>query len=256
MNATRSLDSLLASIRAGVYFNQPPATSPFARPTAPFITISRQAGAGGNTLAAALEKRLNTIAPNDHPWSTWDKDLVRKVALDHHVAASLVESLDAEGPHPSWFQEFISALTPPHREEDLDEFQVFRRTAITVRTLALVGRCIIVGRGGVYATSDLARGVHVRLVAPLPHRIAHLAALRNIPEKEAAAEVHRLDRYRDEFHRRYWPEKAMLPEIFTITLNAALVSEDQMVDCIVPLVGASREPAARKENVEADYEGQ
>jgi hypothetical protein len=255
MHSKKTLESLLASIRAGAYFHQRDPEGFPHRPV-PFITISRQAGAGGTTLAAALEARLNSADPGDRPWATWDHDLVRKVALEQHVAASLVESLDTEGPRPSWFREFLSALTPPNREEDLDEFQVFRRTAITVRTLALLGRCIIVGRGGVYATSDLAHGVHVRLVAPLPHRIARLASLRHIPEKEAAAEVHRIDCYRDEFHRRYWPEKAMLPEIFTITLNAALVGEDQMVDCIVPLVGHSREHIAHAANVQADYEGQ
>ena len=243
MNSKKSLESLLASIRAGVYFNRRPEMTGFPPRPAPFVTISRQAGAGGTTLALALERRLNPVHPDERPWSTWDKDLVRKVALEQHVDASLVESLDAEGPRPSWFQEFLSALTPPTPEQGLDEFQVFRRTAITVRALAMMGRCIIVGRGGVYATSDLANGVHVRLVAPLEHRIERFARSRNISHDEAAAEVRRIDKYREEFHRRYWREEAMLPEIFTITLNSEKVEDEQMVDCILPLVRVVHEAA-------------
>lgn len=251
MNSKKSLESLLASIRAGVYFSRRPEMTGSPPRPAPFITISRQAGAGGTTLALALEARLNPVHAEERPWSTWDKDLVRKVALEQHVDSSLVESLDADGPRSSWFQEFLSALTPPRRDQDLDELQVFRRTAITVRALAMMGRCIIVGRGGVYATSDLANGVHVRLVAPLQHRIERLARSRSISEKEAAAEVHRIDKYREEFHRRYWPEKAMLPEIFTITLNSEQVDEEQMVECILPLVHHAHRPNTTKHTMEA-----
>jgi len=226
------IESMLASVRGGLYLHEHGERS--TRPV-PFITISRQAGAGGTTLADALERRLNDVDPGERLWTTWDKELVRKVVLDHHLPASAVESLEAEGAHPSWFQEFLSSLSPSS-EAQFDEYQLVRRVAITVRTLARVGRCIIVSRGGVYATSDLARGVHVRLVAPLAHRIAHMAKVRNLPEREAAAEVHRIDREREAFHRHYWVDRALLSEIFTITLNAQQVDEERMVDCILPLV--------------------
>jgi hypothetical protein len=113
--------------------------------------------------------------------------------------------------------------------------------ASTVRALALVGRCVVVGRGGVYATADLPRGVHVRLVAPLPHRIERTQRLRGLSAKEAAAEVNRIDRHRETFHRRYWSDKALLPEIFTVTLNAAQVEDERMADCILPLIGSTQD---------------
>src|SRR5688572_12633128 len=196
MNANPQIESLLASVRAGEYLQEHGATQSCPKQPAPFITISRQAGAGGRTLARALERRLNEVDPGERPWTTWDKELVQKVAIDQHIPASLIESLESEVARPSWLEEFLAALGTSGGGADLDEYQLFRRVAITVRTLALVGRCILIGRGGVYATSDLPGGIHVRLVAPLAHRIAHMAKLRNLSEKDAANEVHRIDRER------------------------------------------------------------
>jgi cytidylate kinase len=247
------VESLLASLHGDVYLHEH--GEPSHQRVAPFVTISRQAGAGGNTLAKALERRLNDMDPGERPWASWDKELVSKVALDHHLPASAVESLESEGSHPTWFEDFLSSLG---EQASLDEYQLFRRLAITVRGLALVGRCILVGRGAVYATSDLHGGIHVRLVAPLAHRVEHLAKIRGISEKAAASEVRRIDQERDAFHRRYWPDRALLPEIFTITLNAAQVSEEQMVDCILPLLLQPRRPAGAgmHQPVEARNESQ
>jgi hypothetical protein len=134
------------------------------------------------------------------------------------------------------FQEFLDSLLTHKPEADLDEFQVYRVVARTIRALARAGRAIIVGRGGVYATGDLRGGVHLRLVAPLEDRIRHMAQLLHVPERQAAKEVERIDRHRETFHRRYWQAKALLPEIFTLTLNTAAMGERQMVECVIPLV--------------------
>jgi hypothetical protein len=119
---------------------------------------------------------------------------------------------------------------------ETDEFQVYRRVAAAIRALAKAGRAIIVGRGGVYATSDLPGGIHLRLVVPTASRIAHMAAELKVSPEAAALQVRRLDRDRDAFHRRHSPGKTLLPEIFTITLNAASLSDDQMISCVLPLV--------------------
>jgi hypothetical protein len=78
--------------------------------------------------------------------------------------------------------------------------------------------------------------VHVRLIAPLEKRIAHIVSIRSLSERDAAAEVRRLDREREAFHQRFSPDKALLPEIFTITLNTALAAQEQLVECVLPIV--------------------
>jgi cytidylate kinase len=245
MKRTDALNELLASIRAGLYLQQQRAGGETRRTEPPFVTISRQAGAGGHTVARALADRLNALDPGELPWTVWDRELVEKVAREEHIPVALIESLELEGPRRNAFQDFLASLSAKNDAADLDEFQVFRRVAHTVRALARAGRAIIVGRGGVYATADLAGGAHVRLVAPLRDRVAHMARVLDLSEHAAAAEVRRRDRNRETFHRRYWPDKALLPEIFTITLNTARAGEGAMVESILPLINLSaRQPAS------------
>jgi cytidylate kinase len=254
MKVEQHLNALLASIRTGLYAQQRQgelAGRLAAPPVEPFITISRQAGAGGRTVARLLADRLNIVNPGERPWAVWDRELVEKVSVEQHIPESLVESL--EHPRP-WMEQFLAGLSPREDPEQKDEFLVYRRVATTVRGLARAGRAIIVGRGGVYATSDLPSGVHVRLIAPLDRRVANMARLRNMSPERATAEVRRLDRDRDAFHHRYWRGKALVPEVFTVTLNTAAMTDEQMIACILPLIpvevrrtGATAEAGQRKE---------
>src|SRR5687767_1330894 len=91
---------LLAALRVAAYEQSQRAIAsgePLAR-IAPFITISRQAGAGGRSLAKQLADRLNSIDPGELPWTTWDNELVEKVASEHYVSPSRVEALEDERP--------------------------------------------------------------------------------------------------------------------------------------------------------------
>ena len=243
MKPNETFDQLLAAIRAGIYLQQQRVEAEARRaPPQPFVTISRQAGAGGRTLARALADRLNASDPADRPWTVWDRELVEKVSQEQHIPASLVESLETGVPRRTAFQDFLASLSARNDAADLDEYPVFRRVAGAARVLARAGRAIIVGRGGVYATADLRGGVHVRLVAPLEDRVTHMARVLNCGEAAAAQQVGRIDRYRESFHRRYCHDQALLPEIFTITLNSARMTDEQMVRCVLPLI--PRTPAA------------
>lgn len=241
MKTMGNIGSLLASVRAGL-FNQEQSLSAAAAaggvpatPAIPFVTISRQAGAGGRTFAGHLIQRLNEIQPGERPWAVWDRGLVEQVAREQHIPESMVAQLESY--HRSAFDQFLAAIFSVGEVPDLDERQLYRRVAYTIRGLARAGRAVIVGRGGVYATRGMPGGVHVRLVAPLERRIKHLAALRSISEKVAAADVHRLDAERENFHRRFSIGQAMLPEVFTITLNTDQIPDERLVECVVPLIG-------------------
>ena len=245
MKTQRTLDSLLHSLHGASRLEQPRATEGGrAAPHLPFVTISRQAGAGGETLAKRLVDRLNAVDPAGAlAWTTWDRELVQKVAAEYHVPEPLVESIGSGG--RSLWREFLDGFQSISDPQHLDEFQLYRRVAAIIRSLAHAGRAVVVGRGGVYATNDIPGGVHVRLVAPLEYRIERMARVRNVSEQEAADEVRRRDRARETFHRRYWPGSALLPEIFTITLNTAAVPEETLIECILPLIPAGNPASTR-----------
>src|SRR5690349_6834061 len=77
-------------------------------PAVPFVTISRQAGAGGRTLAMGLAARLNERDPGDVPWTVWDNELVERVVSKYHLPASKVAAM--EDKRPSWLEEALGSL--------------------------------------------------------------------------------------------------------------------------------------------------
>src|SRR5688500_10565809 len=78
MKATGSIEATLPLIRAGLYAmladedrGAEGGAGTLVTP-GPFVTVSRQAGAGGRTFAQSLAERLNAAGPVDRPWAVWD----------------------------------------------------------------------------------------------------------------------------------------------------------------------------------------
>jgi len=140
---------------------------------------------------------------------------------------------DLEDASHSWFKEFIGSISSPNHP---DELHVYHGVARSIRRLAEAGRSVIVGRGGVFITEGLPGGLHIRLVAPLRFRILQMAQRLGGSIREAAEIVDETDRNRCAFYHRYWPKKTVDSDTFTVTLNTAELSEQQMVGCLLPLV--------------------
>src|SRR5687768_787505 len=173
-NPSTALDARMRPVVAALRLNELPRRDR-AAPVAvvPFVPSSRQAGAGGTTLAQRLVDRLNEIDRDpQRPWTCWDRELVERVVADHHVAQELIDSL--EDVHRTWLEEFFTGLSFAEGTEQADELTVYHRVAATIRALAQLGRVVIVGRGGVCITRNMPGGAHVRLVAPPKDRVAFM----------------------------------------------------------------------------------
>jgi cytidylate kinase len=201
----------------------------------PFVTLSRQAGIAGHTVAQMLVERLNVVDPGRRPWTYWDRELVEKVAADQHLPLHEVEALE-EHKEWSWLRELLQNVSLSDKRDFHDEFVVYRRVAQTVRELAMNGRVVLVGRGSTYLTHKLPHGVHIRLVAPLAYRIESTAKSEGLSHQEAEKVVRDLDASRMAFMRRYFPSDVLNLEMLTAGLNAAELSLEQIVECILPML--------------------
>jgi cytidylate kinase len=207
----------------------------------PFVTISRQAGAGGRTLAEALVDRLARLeallpgGPPEPPWTIWDRELIEKVASDLHISAPLIDRLEDRA--QSWLSELFSGMSSSSTADAAAEIRVYHRVAETMRSLAQGGRVILVGRAGVFITRSLPGGIHVRLVAPPERRVQNMMEREGLTRDAAQRRVAEIDRNRAAFYRRYWPRESLESDRFTVTLNTAELSERQMVECLLPLIG-------------------
>jgi cytidylate kinase len=198
----------------------------------PFVTIKRQAGAGGHTIQERLVRRLNDVDPGDPPWSGFDRELVEMVTEQSNLYRPLVESLGDET--RSWLEETFRQFFRPDGSDS--EFKVYWKMAQTIRALAQAGRVVIVGRGGVFITRGMLGGTHVHLVAPLEDRIRHMAERLELAPEDGEEHVRRLDRNREAFYRRYWYGASLAPETFTVTFNTAVTTDEQIVAAILPMV--------------------
>lgn len=237
--AVERLRSVMSAPKAEAYVQ----TSPLG-PTGgitSFVTIARQAWAGGHVLAERLAKRLTALGIGHTPWTVWDNELVEKVAADSQVAHEVIEQF--ENASPSYLQEFLSGMLVPAHDH-VGQFTLYRRLAITIRALAQAGQVIIVGRGGAFITRHMPGGIHLWVVADQQWRIRHASTILGIPHDEAAHKVHEVDRGRAGFYRRFWPNRPLSPELFHLTVNAELLPEERAVECAVPLVQALAQPTA------------
>jgi cytidylate kinase len=205
-------------------------------PVWPFVTISRQAGSGGIKFGRLLAERLNRRHPSlEHPWHSLDRELVQRIAADHHLSTDLIDSLEKSS--HSWIEEFIGGFS--HTDQSPSDLAVFRRVMQTMRALARAGHVILVGLAGVLMTRDMPGGLHVRIIAPFEWRVKNLAKNDGLAEADAREKVKLLDKDRNSFVAKYWPRLTDHNEAFHVTLNASLLGEEQMADCVVPLVGAT-----------------
>jgi cytidylate kinase len=163
----------------------------------PFVTISRESGAGGRLLAQMLQDELDARTGNTvfEDWSVFDSALCERVASDPELNVGLRELLDESSLNAA--EDMVAVLLgkSPQREIHLKVTEI-------IRELAMVGRSIIIGRGGASITRDLATGVHVRLVAPLSVRVERAAAGSGISIKETTKTIRESDRNRATFVRR------------------------------------------------------
>lgn len=197
-----------------------------------FVTVSRQPGAGAITFSHRLAQRLNAAGAGD--WSAWDRELVERVSAEHGIPADLIENIPNR--HRSWLTNLIDAISNNPQTSDFAELRNYKRVVTSIRALAESGHAIVVGQGGTFVTEGMPGAIHLRLVAPLEHRIKHMADREHLTLHEAAALVEEVDARRAEFYRRFWPGRKIAPECFTMTLNSAELSVEEMVEAVFAVI--------------------
>jgi hypothetical protein len=201
----------------------------------PFITITWQPGAERDSLPGELARKLTDAEPRAPAWSHWDVELIQKVSASCHIPAAAIVALEQSG--YSWLEDLLTGISGR-----TDQLVVFHRIRDEVRELARSGHAVLVGHGSVYMTRDLPGGLHVRLIAPLELRISNTAKRLNIPVEQAERLVRRLDRERQAFFHRFWPDRALDMEMFAAMLNIAELDDQRLTDCVMTMLPSRGHP--------------
>ena len=197
----------------------------------PFVTISRQAGAGANTLANAI---LEQLAEREEPlfqnWQRFNQELCKKIAEEPGLKVPLESLLQFE--YRSEIEDMMEEIIGGNTPQDVINKKIFQ----WMRTLAAFGKVILVGRGGVCLTRHLPLGIHVRLIAPLSVRIKRMAALLGLTEKKAKEFVLEQDKSRAQLMKNYFNKKIEDPLLYDAVWNTGAVPMDQIASAVVALI--------------------
>jgi cytidylate kinase len=120
----------------------------------------------------------------------------------------------------------------------VDDTLVVRKLAEVIRSLAIHGHAVLVGRGSWLVTQDLKTALHVRLVAPRGWRVYKIASTRELTHDEAEALVSRREKEREQFLKTYFVQDPAHPFYHDLVLDNARFNLDQMVEIILCALAA------------------
>jgi cytidylate kinase len=199
----------------------------------PFVTISRETGAGGHLLAHVINTdylQKNKDIPLFEGWHVFDRELCELIARDPLLKKD-VECLLAEK-FKSQFNDFVESLYTGHSEQQ----DIYKSMAIVVRMLTLIGKVIIVGCAAANITSDLRQGIHVRLVATEANRIARVMKRFKMSKDDARAHITKQDKDRRKLIKTAFNREIDDPLLYDMIWNTSRVSLDVVSEATIALI--------------------
>lgn len=206
------------------------------KPEGPFVTISRESGAGGSSLARALALRLNSHLSEHTQWTVYTGNLIEELLQSQQLSPRLARFLP-EDKIPE-ISAAIGELVGLHP----NLWDLVQKTNELMRRLARSGFAIFVGRGANFATASIAHGVHVRLVGAPSHRARHFARFQQIDEAEAILENSKRDLARERYVRTHFNANIADPNAYDLMIDTGRVDLSEATELVATLVMA-RMPA-------------
>jgi hypothetical protein len=205
----------------------------------PFITMSRETGAGGITVGTLLRARLQAEDKQARsPWMCFDRELLNRVVEEHNLPKEVAQTMDQVHYHRllKWIDELMGNYP--------SWSTLVRKTGETTMHLARLGNVILVGRGANVLTRGLPGGLHVRLIGSLPKRIAHAAEYYHLTRAEAEHFIRLEDTGRAMYVKDNFHVDIEDTHQYDLTINTDHIHYEEAVDLIIRQLAHVRERAA------------
>jgi cytidylate kinase len=184
----------------------------------PVITISREFGSPGAALAYYLGEKIG--------FDVWDNELLKAIAEELGSDQKFIETLDERR------QQAIEDTVAGYLSNVHTNVNYFHSLIRVVRTIEEHGSGIIVGRGANYICEN-PDSLHIRLVAPLKHRITYYANRMNISKDEVKRLTEQKDRERGEFIRTNFNKDVSNPLGYDLVINSARYSLESIAEIVM-----------------------
>lgn len=194
----------------------------------PFVTISRQAGAGGITIGKKLVTYLNGHDKDAFcPWTLFDQNLIEKVLEEYRLPKEWVSLVPED--KISDTHDMIEEMFNLHPSR----WTLVHKTSETILHLAQLGYAIVVGRGAnVITRRFLKTGLHVRLVGSLEKRIHHIEEYYKYNHAQAVEFVEKEDLGRKRYLRQNFDKEIDNPLIYDLVINTDSLPYGEVAETI------------------------
>jgi len=201
----------------------------------PIVTISRQFGAGGSSVAAMVAAELGA--------EIVDKKLIDEVAGRLTLEPSQVE---AEAERPRTLLERLvrsfstlepgmgAGWSPPYPDPLFDpRKEIIHLTEQVIREVASSGNVVIVGRGAGFVLRDRPDVFRVFLRAPDGARAKVLMARLGLSEDDARRKMHETDSNRAAYIRQLYGRDWCDPDEYDLIVNTGRISYQATAELIL-----------------------
>ena len=200
------------------------------------ITISREFGSGGRTIGKMAAEKLGI------PY--YDKDLVKKVAVETGFDESYIEKQGEDAPSKSIFGYAFAAIGMNGAMNGMsaDDFLwVIQRNVIL--DLAEKGPCVIVGRCADYILKERTDCLNVFVHAAAETRAERIVRLYGETEKSPAKRLEEKDKKREVYYKYYTGQVWGMAKNYAISLDSGKLGLDRCVELITGLTKLRQENA-------------
>ncbi|GAP15971.1 cytidylate kinase [Longilinea arvoryzae] len=204
------------------------------------ITLSRQLGSGGDSIASRVSELLN--------YRLFDKNMILQVAAevglseseivdfseDSHVARNFFERLFGGPRTVSRSRVWVESPGGVRTAQDirLDDQSSVAITQASVQAAYRRGNVVIVGRGGQAILRGRKDVLHVRIVAPLEMRIARLVDEQFTSYETATQMVKQHDRASQDYLKHYYDIDWDDPLLYHMIINTGQCSVEMAAQWI------------------------
>ncbi|MBT3602596.1 MAG: cytidylate kinase-like family protein [Candidatus Latescibacteria bacterium] len=215
------------------------------------ITISREYGSGGRTIAAKVAEALG--------YENVDKDLLVAVAREAQVPVSEVERYDEQPEHPalrvlrkfltpgyadtltglSEYEWWATATVPELSSQKdialatLDEEVYVKLTAEVITRMVEKDNVVIVGRGGQAVLNEYESVLHVRVVAPREFKLGIVEERDGLEGDAAIKHMQQMAERRKTYLKRHYNIDVTDARLYHLTVNTGLLGMDAAADLVV-----------------------
>ena len=197
------------------------------------ITVSRMFGSGGSDVAARVARQLG--------WPLLDNAVVDAVAERLGISRAEASSIDERV--PSLSERIASTLrmsTPefvvPVADTSLTETAEMRIVDVTKRVMEEAvqqGDAVVVGRGAQCLLADRPDALHIFCYAALPALVQYAIAHRGVNPANAAHEVEKMNRQREQYVKRNWGRDWRAFENYHLCVDTGRLGIDTAADVVV-----------------------